>query len=264
METNTMIIAGIVILFVILIVVLLFKKERYGESLPIRKENLPILPIVCIFVKPEVNVFIHPKDAFLCADYFQTLLDRRIFFMYHIVDKLPGAGNEDDNFQVRTYVPGREETVRNVKIDLYQHHEEVRRNIHMVNKSISRCMAKECEPHNTEHFHNADYHKYDYPVLSMFYKPDIDSFLNAGLVFTLINNAQERSNSRIVFMYHVTDKLPGVHNETANAEIRLFIPGEGEFVRVADIIVDQPKEEIHRSVHAIHESVYNDKKDYRG
>lgn len=252
MDKNTMIIGGVIALaFVIVIIAMLMhKKEGYGEVLGI--ERIPereMLPLLIIIVKPELNFFFRAKDAFLLADYFQNFIGRAVF-MYRIMDKLPGAGNEDDNLQIRTFIPGKEETVKNVKVDLNMRPDQVRGRIHAVHKSVAMCMSKDC---NVEHF---DVHesKYDFPICSISVKPEIDLLLNAMTAFNMINRTQGQLKSKVLFVYHITDNLSRYCWEECNIAIRIFVDGREEIARGAGINLSQSKEESERDIYLAHES----------
>ncbi len=155
-----MIIGGVVAFIVILIIiVLMYKKEGYDESRitnahsnenKIRAmksdltKNSP--PVLTLFVTPELTPFIHTEDAFRIVDYVQNTMNQRVVFAYHVVEKLPGAVNSEDNMQVRLFVPGHGEASENFYVNTsLLEQQEVRARIHEAHKSVvKRASAVTC------------------------------------------------------------------------------------------------------------------------
>lgn len=148
MEENTMIICGVAAFIVILIIiVLMYKKEGYGESRSTNAYsnenkmrailNTPSSPpVLTLFVTPDVAAFIQAEDAFSLVDYTQNGMNQRIVFAYHVVEKLPGAGSLEDNYQIRMFVPGHGEASENFYVNTSRGEHEVRTNIHEAHKSV--------------------------------------------------------------------------------------------------------------------------------
>lgn len=163
MEENTMIIGGVAAFIVILIIiVLMYKKEGYGESRSTHAysrentihaiksdltKNTPFSPpVLTLFVTPDLAPFLHAEDAFSFVDYAQNGMGQRAIFAYHVVEKLPGAGSEEDNMQIRVSVPGRGEDSENFYVNTSRDEHEVRTRFHEAHKSVVKRVTINCAP----------------------------------------------------------------------------------------------------------------------
>ncbi len=158
-----MIIGGVAAFIVILIIiVLIYKKEDYGVSHsthPYSNENkihatianltknTPVSPpVLTLFLTPDLAPFMLAEDAFSLVDYTQNGMHQRVIFAYHVVEKLPGAVNSEDNMQTRVSVPGRGEVTENFYVNTsLLEQQEVRARIHEAHKSaVKRASAVNC------------------------------------------------------------------------------------------------------------------------
>ena len=101
----------------------------------------------------------------------------------------------------------------------------------------------------------SDLSKNSPPVLTLFVTPDLAPFIKTEDAFLVVDYVQNTMNQRIVFAYHVVDKLPGAGSSEDNMQVRVFVPGHGEASENFYVNTSRDEHEVRTRVHEAHKSV---------
>jgi len=93
------------------------------------------------------------------------------------------------------------------------------------------------------------------PVLTLFVTPELAPFIHTEDAFLLVDRVQNTMNQRMVFAYHVVDKLPGAGSFEDNMQVRLFVPGHGEASENFYVNTSRDENEVRTRIHEAHKSV---------